>query len=72
MERKRNPGRFRPLARGLRIALPSIRATKNKDKASVTTQDLHYYEPKNGHGLKHDPFNAVSYTHLTLPTIYSV
>ncbi len=23
------------------------------------TQDLHYYEPKNGHGLKHDPFNAI-------------
>lgn len=21
--------------------------------------DLHYYEPKNGHGLKHDPFNAI-------------
>jgi flavin reductase (DIM6/NTAB) family NADH-FMN oxidoreductase RutF len=25
----------------------------------VTTKDLHYYEPKNGHGLKHDPFNAI-------------
>src|SRR5213596_2579744 len=22
-------------------------------------RDLHYYEPKNGHGLKHDPFNAI-------------
>jgi flavin reductase (DIM6/NTAB) family NADH-FMN oxidoreductase RutF len=22
-------------------------------------QDLHYYEPVNGHGLKHDPFNAI-------------
>ena len=22
-------------------------------------KDLHYYEPKNGHGLKHDPFNAI-------------
>ena len=21
--------------------------------------DLHFYEPKNGHGLKHDPFNAI-------------
>src|SRR3954462_3300135 len=20
---------------------------------------LHFYEPKNGHGLKHDPFNAI-------------
>jgi flavin reductase (DIM6/NTAB) family NADH-FMN oxidoreductase RutF len=25
----------------------------------VTSQNLHYYEPKNGHGLKHDPFNAI-------------
>jgi hypothetical protein len=22
-------------------------------------KDLHYYEPTNGHGLKHDPFNAI-------------
>jgi flavin reductase (DIM6/NTAB) family NADH-FMN oxidoreductase RutF len=22
-------------------------------------KDLHYYEPVNGHGLKHDPFNAI-------------
>lgn len=25
----------------------------------VTEKDLHFYEPKNGHGLKHDPFNAI-------------
>jgi len=25
----------------------------------VTDKDLHYYEPANGHGLKHDPFNAI-------------
>lgn len=25
----------------------------------MTTKDLHYYEPKDGHGLKHDPFNAI-------------
>jgi flavin reductase (DIM6/NTAB) family NADH-FMN oxidoreductase RutF len=25
----------------------------------VTERDLHFYEPKNGHGLKHDPFNAI-------------
>ena len=25
----------------------------------MTTKDLHYYEPKNGHRLKHDPFNAI-------------
>ena len=31
-------------------------ATEGKQ---VTEKDLHYYEPKNGHGLKHDPFNAI-------------
>ena len=25
----------------------------------MTEQDLHFYEPKDGHGLKHDPFNAI-------------
>jgi flavin reductase (DIM6/NTAB) family NADH-FMN oxidoreductase RutF len=25
----------------------------------VTAKDLHFYEPKNGHGLRHDPFNAI-------------
>ncbi|MBR0751822.1 flavin reductase family protein [Bradyrhizobium jicamae] len=25
----------------------------------MTAKDLHFYEPKNGHGLKHDPFNAI-------------
>jgi flavin reductase (DIM6/NTAB) family NADH-FMN oxidoreductase RutF len=34
-------------------------ATKNKENSGVTTEDLHFYEPKNGHGLKHDPFNAI-------------
>jgi len=24
-----------------------------------SAKDLHYYEPKNGHGLRHDPFNAI-------------
>jgi flavin reductase (DIM6/NTAB) family NADH-FMN oxidoreductase RutF len=28
-------------------------------KYRMTTRDLHYYEPVNGHGLKHDPFNAI-------------
>ena len=23
------------------------------------TKDLHYYEPAKGHGLRHDPFNAI-------------
>ena len=25
----------------------------------TSPKDLHYYEPKDGHGLKHDPFNAI-------------
>jgi flavin reductase (DIM6/NTAB) family NADH-FMN oxidoreductase RutF len=25
----------------------------------VVEKDLHYYEPAKGHGLKHDPFNAI-------------
>ena len=25
----------------------------------MTTKHLHFYEPRNGHGLKHDPFNAI-------------
>ena len=25
----------------------------------MTAKDLHYYEPANGHGLRHDPFNAI-------------
>jgi flavin reductase (DIM6/NTAB) family NADH-FMN oxidoreductase RutF len=25
----------------------------------VNASDLHSYQPKNGHGLKHDPFNAI-------------
>ena len=25
----------------------------------MTEKDLHYYEPAKGHGLKHDPFNAI-------------
>src|SRR5438552_9804422 len=28
-------------------------------EASHVTKDLHYYEPAKGHGLKHDPFNAI-------------
>jgi len=27
--------------------------------SSSSPKDLHYYEPANGHGLKHDPFNAI-------------
>jgi flavin reductase (DIM6/NTAB) family NADH-FMN oxidoreductase RutF len=25
----------------------------------ASSKDLHYYEPRSGHGLKHDPFNAI-------------
>ncbi len=25
----------------------------------MSEKDLHFYEPKNGHGLRHDPFNAI-------------
>ena len=25
----------------------------------MSAKDLHYYEPAKGHGLKHDPFNAI-------------
>ena len=25
----------------------------------MTEKDLHFYEPANGHGLRHDPFNAI-------------
>ncbi|MDB5618770.1 flavin reductase family protein [Tardiphaga sp.] len=25
----------------------------------LSPKDLHFYEPANGHGLKHDPFNAI-------------
>jgi flavin reductase (DIM6/NTAB) family NADH-FMN oxidoreductase RutF len=34
-------------------------APRNDGTLSVTAKDLHYYEPANGHGLKHDPFNAI-------------
>jgi flavin reductase (DIM6/NTAB) family NADH-FMN oxidoreductase RutF len=27
--------------------------------SGVNAPDLHFYEPVNGHGLKHDPFNAI-------------
>jgi flavin reductase (DIM6/NTAB) family NADH-FMN oxidoreductase RutF len=29
------------------------------DRKQRVTKDLHYYEPSNGHGLRHDPFNAI-------------
>ena len=33
--------------------------TATGDITRVADRDLHFYEPKHGHGLKHDPFNAI-------------
>src|SRR6202142_1641261 len=35
--------------------------TKKEDNRmdASSPKDLHYYEPVNGHGLRHDPFNAI-------------
>ena len=41
------------MTKGTLLAVTTIEGKK------VTEKDLHYYEPKNGHGLKHDPFNAI-------------
>ena len=30
-----------------------------KKEGLVTEKDIHFYEPVNGHGLEHDPFNAI-------------
>jgi flavin reductase (DIM6/NTAB) family NADH-FMN oxidoreductase RutF len=31
----------------------------NANVKDLTTKDLHFYEPAHGHGLRHDPFNAI-------------
>src|SRR2546421_8367905 len=37
-----------------------LRFSRNDERGiRVTEKDLHYYEPAKGHGLKHDPFNAI-------------
>ena len=33
--------------------------TAGEKDRRVAEKDLHYYEPAKGHGLKHDPFNAI-------------
>ena len=33
--------------------------TITEKEESVAETDLHYYEPAKGHGLRHDPFNAI-------------
>ena len=37
------------------------RLTRKEDTNvdASSPKDLHYYEPRNGHGLRHDPFNAI-------------
>ena len=42
-------------------SIPQDEAVELKGNATSTRdpKDLHYYEPANGHGLKHDPFNAI-------------
>ena len=29
------------------------------DMGGTDSNDIHFYEPANGHGLRHDPFNAI-------------
>jgi flavin reductase (DIM6/NTAB) family NADH-FMN oxidoreductase RutF len=37
-----------------------IRVNAEGSKEDLSSkEDLHYYEPVNGHGLRHDPFNAI-------------
>jgi flavin reductase (DIM6/NTAB) family NADH-FMN oxidoreductase RutF len=52
------PAIFASINRWARYALPTLRLKEYSVDAS-TSKDLHYYEPVNGHGLKHDPFNAI-------------
>ena len=37
----------------------ALAVTITEKEESVAEKDLHYYEPAKGHGLKHDPFNAI-------------
>jgi flavin reductase (DIM6/NTAB) family NADH-FMN oxidoreductase RutF len=43
---------------GERSQTNQLRHCKRRDQR-VTDKDLHTYEPAHGHGLKHDPFNAI-------------
>src|SRR3977135_1588272 len=39
---------------------PSTTCERRKNPVDASSpKDLHYYEPRNGHGLRHDPFNAI-------------
>jgi flavin reductase (DIM6/NTAB) family NADH-FMN oxidoreductase RutF len=41
------------------VALRHDEPRKIRVMDAKSPKDLHFYEPKNGHGLKHDPFNAI-------------
>jgi flavin reductase (DIM6/NTAB) family NADH-FMN oxidoreductase RutF len=38
---------------------PPYNKKPEKTVDAKTAKDLHFYQPKDGHGLKHDPFNAI-------------
>ncbi|MET4023103.1 flavin reductase (DIM6/NTAB) family NADH-FMN oxidoreductase RutF [Bradyrhizobium sp. S3.2.12] len=42
---------------GILDCFAALAMTKRKQR--VTDKDLYFYEPSKGHGLKHDPFNAI-------------
>src|SRR4051794_28923888 len=37
----------------------TLNSEKDISVDASSPKDLHYYEPRNGHGLRHDPFNAI-------------
>ena len=42
------------------LRLPTLQVKDaGKTVDAKSPKDLHFYEPKNGHGLKHDPFTAI-------------
>src|SRR6202045_5089311 len=43
----------------LRAPRNDAQTPRNTAVDAKSPKDLHFYEPKNGHGLKHDPFNAI-------------
>jgi flavin reductase (DIM6/NTAB) family NADH-FMN oxidoreductase RutF len=52
--------RFAPRNDGERLLLRAVPNQKEDTVVDASSpKDLHYYEPANGHGLKHDPFNAI-------------
>jgi len=47
------------LYRGPGLRRLALAVTITEKEESVAEKDLHYYEPAKGHGLRHDPFNAI-------------